>query len=66
MGALHGSPAARALAVLKAGCDIALHCNGTMAEMREIAAVCAALCKTACESFEQNGYSMAMYESTRR
>ena len=39
MGALHGSPAARALAVLKAGCDIALHCNGTMAEMREIAAV---------------------------
>ncbi|MEI6557779.1 MAG: beta-N-acetylhexosaminidase [Rhodospirillaceae bacterium] len=39
MGALDGSPAARAVAVLEAGCDIALHCNGTMAEMREIAAV---------------------------
>ncbi len=39
MGALEGTPAARALAVLKAGCDIALHCNGTLAEMREIAAV---------------------------
>jgi len=39
MGALHGSAAARATAVLEAGCDIALHCNGTMAEMRDIAAV---------------------------
>ena len=39
MGALHGSPGARATAVLEAGCDIVLHCNGTLAEMREIAAV---------------------------
>ena len=39
MGALHGSPAARAKAVLEAGCDIVLHCNGTMTEMRDIAAV---------------------------
>ncbi len=39
MGALHGSPATRALAVLAAGCDIALHCNGTLSEMQEIATV---------------------------
>ena len=32
MGALCGTPAARALAALSAGCDIALYCPGTMAD----------------------------------
>jgi len=39
MEALSGSPADRALAVLAGGCDVALHCNGDMAEMRAVAAV---------------------------
>jgi len=38
MDALAGSPADRARAVLAAGCDAALHCNGRMAEMEAIAA----------------------------
>lgn len=37
MQALSGSMAARARAVLAAGCDIVLHCNGNMAEMTDIA-----------------------------
>jgi beta-N-acetylhexosaminidase len=38
MEALGGTPAERACAVLAAGCDAALHCNGEMAEMEAIAA----------------------------
>jgi len=40
MGALdkYGDAAARADMVLRAGCDIALHCNGDLAEMTAIAA----------------------------
>jgi beta-N-acetylhexosaminidase len=37
MQALSGSIAARTRAALAAGCDVALHCNGTAAEMREVA-----------------------------
>jgi len=36
MKALTGSFAERARAALAAGCDIALHCSGTLAEMREM------------------------------
>ncbi|HYE51162.1 MAG TPA: beta-N-acetylhexosaminidase [Azospirillaceae bacterium] len=39
MEALKGGPADRALAVLAAGCDVALHCNGRLEEMEAIAAV---------------------------
>lgn len=40
MGALTGSPAERAIAALSAGCDLALHCNGVLAEMEAVAAAC--------------------------
>jgi beta-N-acetylhexosaminidase len=37
MGALSGSLGERTTAALAAGCDIALHCNGRMSEMRAVA-----------------------------
>jgi beta-N-acetylhexosaminidase len=37
MGALSGSPRQRAEAAIAAGCDLVLHCNGTLEEMREVA-----------------------------
>jgi beta-N-acetylhexosaminidase len=37
MAALEGPLAARASAALSAGCDIALHCNGKLDEMKEVA-----------------------------
>src|SRR5579883_925342 len=37
MGALSGSLAARTRAALAAGCDVALHCNGNLAEMEQVA-----------------------------
>lgn len=37
MGALSGSMAERASGALAAGCDLALHCNGTRAEMEAMA-----------------------------
>jgi beta-N-acetylhexosaminidase len=43
MAALEGNRATRAKATLAAGCDVVLHCNGSLAEMREIAAVIAPL-----------------------
>ncbi|WP_448187716.1 beta-N-acetylhexosaminidase [Azospirillum sp. sgz301742] len=38
MGALSGNAGERTAAVLAAGCDVALHCNGNMAEMVQVAA----------------------------
>jgi len=43
MKALVGSLRARAEAALAAGCDVALHCNGQLAEMREVAAAAPAM-----------------------
>ncbi|HEY5105818.1 MAG TPA: beta-N-acetylhexosaminidase [Caulobacteraceae bacterium] len=38
MQALSGTPARRAADSLAAGCDVVLHCNGELAQMREVAA----------------------------
>src|ERR1700689_2279481 len=38
MNALSGSIAERTRAIFSAGCDIALHCNGQLEEMRDVAA----------------------------
>ncbi len=38
MGALSGSLRERTRAAMAAGCDMALHCNGKLDEMREVAA----------------------------
>ncbi|MCX7383841.1 MAG: beta-hexosaminidase, partial [Alphaproteobacteria bacterium] len=38
MEALSGSIGARTAAALAAGCDLALHCNGKLDEMKEVAA----------------------------
>jgi beta-N-acetylhexosaminidase len=38
MNALAGSIAERTRAILAAGCDMVLHCNGKLDEMREVAA----------------------------
>ena len=40
MKALSGPLGERAEAVLSAGCDVALHCDGNLADMREIARTC--------------------------
>jgi beta-N-acetylhexosaminidase len=40
MGALAGPIAERVRRCLGAGCDLVLHCNGDLAEMREVAANC--------------------------
>lgn len=40
MQALSGTVQARAGAALSAGCDLLLHCNGDLAEMQAVAAVC--------------------------
>jgi beta-N-acetylhexosaminidase len=47
MGALSGSIAARARAATAAGCDLVLHCNGTLDEMRQVADAASLLAGTA-------------------
>ena len=37
MGALSGTIAERSTAAIAAGCDLVLHCNGNLAEMRDVA-----------------------------
>jgi beta-N-acetylhexosaminidase len=38
MNALSGSIAERSRAIVAAGCDVVLHCNGRLEEMRQVAA----------------------------
>jgi beta-N-acetylhexosaminidase len=53
MQALSGTIAARCEAVIAAGCDVALHCNGDLAEMTQAAAVAPALSGPALARFER-------------
>ena len=47
MKALSGTLAERARRALEAGCDVALHCNGVLSEMEEVAAAAGSLSKPA-------------------
>lgn len=51
MRALAGSPGDRARSALAAGCDVVLHCNGELAEMRAVAQACAPLSPAGAERF---------------
>jgi Beta-glucosidase-related glycosidases len=53
MNALAGSIAARTRAIVAAGCDMVLHCNGSLAEMREVAAETPELTGRALQRAEQ-------------
>ena len=53
MKALTGTFAERTRAVLDAGSDLALHCNGDLAEMREVAAAAPGLAGPALQRFER-------------
>ena len=48
MAALSGTPGARARAALDAGCDVALHCNGTFEDMVAVAEAAGAMSEAAC------------------
>ena len=51
MKALKQSFAFKTKAILEAGCDLVLHCNGDMAEMQEINSVLPNLDETLLEKF---------------
>jgi beta-N-acetylhexosaminidase len=58
MKALAGSMADRTKRSLAAGCDVVLHCNGEMGEMREIADAAGTLGDHAVERFERGRRSL--------
>ncbi|PWC27349.1 beta-N-acetylhexosaminidase [Teichococcus aestuarii] len=49
MGALSGTPGERAAGALRAGCDIALHCSGVLAESQDVLEASAPLTDAALE-----------------
>jgi beta-N-acetylhexosaminidase len=61
MQALGGTLGERAARALAAGCDIALHCNGQMDEMREIVARSGAMTDAATRRFEAGRHYLARH-----
>ena len=66
MQALGGSLGERAARALAAGCDIALHCNGEMAEMVEVAGNAGAMSRDAVRRFEAGRRAVARHRPRRR
>jgi len=64
MSALSGAPAERAVASVEAGCDVALHCNGELLEMRAVADALPRLSAAAQERAERA--DVARHEATLR
>jgi beta-N-acetylhexosaminidase len=62
MKALTGTMRARTRAVMAAGCDVALHCNGDAAEMADVAAEAPALSGVALRRYERALKSIAKVE----
>jgi beta-N-acetylhexosaminidase len=60
MGALQGPLAKRTKSALLAGCDLVLHCNGKLGEMKEIAAAVKPL---AGEALRRAGAALAQYRT---
>lgn len=63
MQALGGTLGERAARALAAGCDIALHCNGRMPEMREVAASSGAMTADARRRFEAGRRYLARHRA---
>ena len=63
MQALGGSYKFRTAGALAAGCDVALHCNGDMAEMAGVATGCAPLTNKAIDRIE-NGEAIRLQKKT--
>ncbi len=65
MQALGGTLGERAAKVLAAGCDIALHCNGERAEMREVAANTGPMTREAVRRFEDGRRTLARHRASQ-
>ena len=63
MQALGGSLGERGARAIEAGCDIALHCNGRMDEMREIAARVGAMTPIAVRRFQESRRYLARHRA---
>lgn len=63
MRALAGTPPARTTVALDAGCDVVLHCNGNLDEMRAVATVCPPL---SLEAQKRLARAEALRRSSRR
>ncbi len=63
MQALGGSLGERAARALAAGCDVALHCNGQMAEMTDIVARTGPMTEAAVDRFEAGRKTLARHRA---